>query len=88
MTTLPFSFGSRVMIQRGGAVVAIKRVQLVDLARAAHLEQRFQRRQVGLAELGDVAGFEGVRPSRRSSGDCDRRWRQLGRLGVACRAAG
>ncbi|MNL14023.1 hypothetical protein D3C87_1349490 [compost metagenome] len=32
---------------------------MVDLARAADLEQRLQRRQIGFAELSDVVGFEG-----------------------------
>lgn len=67
---------------RGRTVVAIEGVQLVDLARATHLEQRFQRRQVGLAELGDIVGFEGefdrlagVQATAIHAG------RQLGRLG-------
>ncbi|MNM43046.1 hypothetical protein D3C81_538980 [compost metagenome] len=43
----------------GGAVVAVQRVQLVDLAGATDFEQWLQRRQVRLAELRHVVGFQG-----------------------------
>ena len=42
-----------------GAIVATEGIQLVDLACAAHVEQRLQRRQVRLAELRHVGGLQG-----------------------------
>ncbi|MNP67281.1 hypothetical protein D3C76_1630940 [compost metagenome] len=43
----------------GGLVFTAEGVELVDLASAAHLEQRLQRCQVGFAELSHVGGFQG-----------------------------
>ncbi|MNF66706.1 hypothetical protein D3C84_485030 [compost metagenome] len=67
----------------GGLVVAIEGVQLVDLAGATHFEQGLQWRQVRLAELGHVVGFQGqfdglagVQASPVDTGD------QLGCLGL------
>lgn len=71
---------------RGGVVVAAQGGELVDLPRAADFELCIQRRQVGLAELGDIAGFHrefhrfpGVDAAAVDAGD------QARRLGVACR---
>ncbi|MNN84307.1 hypothetical protein D3C81_2014540 [compost metagenome] len=67
----------------GGLVVAVERVQLVDLAGATHFEHWLQGTQVGLAELGHVVGFQGqfdrlagVQASPVDTGD------QLGCLGL------
>ncbi|MNE04091.1 hypothetical protein D3C80_966140 [compost metagenome] len=43
----------------GGLGVTVQRIEAVDLAGALHVELRFQRRQVGFAELGYVLGFQG-----------------------------
>ncbi|MNN92879.1 hypothetical protein D3C81_2112310 [compost metagenome] len=40
-------------------VFAIEGIELVDLPGATHLEQGLEGTQVGFAELGDVAGFQG-----------------------------
>ncbi|MNB99027.1 hypothetical protein D3C75_462920 [compost metagenome] len=44
---------------RGGLVFTAEGIQLVDLAGAAHFEQRLQRCQVGFAELCHVGGLQG-----------------------------
>ncbi len=71
---------------RGGVVIAAQGGELVDLAGAADFELCVEGRQVGFAELGDVAGlhrqfhrFPGIDTAAVDAGD------EVRRLGVACR---
>ena len=76
--------GSRVMIQRVVAVVAVQRGELVDLSGAADFELRIQGDKSGLPTVTSLdctvsSTVSGVEAAAVYAGD------QVRRLGVACR---